>query len=102
MRISADCIDEEFDNQKEEPLSDQFARMALNDNKSAEDIRVIYKVNYSSIDNTVSLSVIPVTDSYGKGYQSSWSEIKQQVKHQTLCCLFLFICDSLALNRYWT
>ena len=78
MRISADCIDEEIDNNKDHQLSEQFSRMALND-KTAEDIRVIYKVNYSSLDSSVSLSVIPVTDHYRNGYQSNWNEVKQQV-----------------------
>ena len=79
MRISADCIDEEVDNNKDHQLSEQFSRMALNDNKTAEDIRVIYKVNYSSLDSSVSLSVIPVTDHYRNGYQSNSNEVKQQV-----------------------
>lgn len=86
MRISADCIDEEQDNRVEEELSEDFSQMALKDNKmsdtlAAEEIHVIYKVNYSSTSSTVSLSVVPVTglDHYRNGYKSNWFEVKQQV-----------------------
>ena len=85
MRISADCIDKEVDiANKDQQLSQQFSRMALNDEeKTGEQIRVIYKVNYSANDSSVlaSLSVIPVTDYYRNGYHSEWEEVKQQVRH---------------------
>ncbi|CAG2169536.1 unnamed protein product [Oppiella nova] len=86
MRISADCIDaEEDDNhntKQTDQLSDHLSGMSLN-----EDIRVIYKAKNSTTDGFVSLSVIPLTKPYANtdGYLSHWHEVKQQTCNEWLC-----------------
>ncbi|CAG2121734.1 unnamed protein product, partial [Medioppia subpectinata] len=86
MRISADCIDAECETTARaaaDQLSDTLLTMSLSDNRPNDDIRVIYKVKYSSNEPYVSLQVIPLatkgTADGGEGYPSHWHEVKQQV-----------------------